>query len=596
MLNMPKIRIKLKSRWTKKLVKKAKTFLPFLVKVFVGVNIAFAAYNLIFIGRILPNVSVAGVDISGLTPAEANRVLAQKITLPIKLTLVDGGEKFDLDLASIDLRYDLEQTSYSAYNLFRTGNLVFDAANRIEALWKKRNLGIRFTYDETRLQETISVIAGQTAVEPIYPSVTLEAGKVVVNPGKAGFDVDLGTLKADVSRALAFAKLEPVLIKTTVVDSTLTPSQQEEAQKRAEKLVDKKLSLTFEFETFTYSETDIFALINPSGGYKEEKIAGLSQSLASSVERSPQNPKFVFEEGRVKDFAPSKPGVAIDSEKFKTSLTEKLKILETTEEKLASFEIPVKLTEPEVATSEVNNLGIKELLGRGSSRFRGSITSRVYNIDLAATRLNGVLIAPGETVSFNEKLGDVSKLTGYKEAYVIKDGKTVLGDGGGVCQVSTTLFRAVLNAGLPIVERRAHAYRVGYYEQDSGPGLDATVYSPTTDFKFINDTPAHILIQAYPDTKNLTLVFELYGTSDGRKASITKPVTSGVTPPPEDLYVDDPTLPTGVIKQIEHKAWGAKSVFNYTVERDGQIIYEKTFISNYRPWQAVYLRGTGPAQ
>ncbi|MBI2103798.1 VanW family protein [Candidatus Woesebacteria bacterium] len=593
---MPKIRIKLKSRWTKKLVKKAKTFLPFLVKVFVGVNIAFAAYNLIFIGRILPNVSVAGVDISGLTPAEANRVLAQKITLPIKLTLVDGGEKFDLDLASIDLRYDLEQTSYSAYNLFRTGNLVFDAANRIEALWKKRNLGIRFTYDETRLQETISVIAGQTAVEPIYPSVTLEAGKVVVNPGKAGFDVDLGTLKADVSRALAFAKLEPVLIKTTVVDSTLTPSQQEEAQKRAEKLVDKKLSLTFEFETFTYSETDIFALINPSGGYKEEKIAGLSQSLASSVERSPQNPKFVFEEGRVKDFAPSKPGVAIDSEKFKTSLTEKLKILETTEEKLASFEIPVKLTEPEVATSEVNNLGIKELLGRGSSRFRGSITSRVYNIDLAATRLNGVLIAPGETVSFNEKLGDVSKLTGYKEAYVIKDGKTVLGDGGGVCQVSTTLFRAVLNAGLPIVERRAHAYRVGYYEQDSGPGLDATVYSPTTDFKFINDTPAHILIQAYPDTKNLTLVFELYGTSDGRKASITKPVTSGVTPPPEDLYVDDPTLPTGVIKQIEHKAWGAKSVFNYTVERDGQIIYEKTFISNYRPWQAVYLRGTGPAQ
>ncbi|KKR55420.1 MAG: VanW family protein, partial [Candidatus Woesebacteria bacterium GW2011_GWF1_40_24] len=110
------------------------------------------------------------------------------------------------------------------------------------------------------------------------------------------------------------------------------------------------------------------------------------------------------------------------------------------------------------------------------------------------------------------------------------------------------------------------------------------------------DTPGYILIEATADTKNYSLVFEIYGTSDGRVASITKPVVTGVVAPPEDLYQDDPSLPSGTIKQIDYKAWGAKVTFNYVVTRDGQEIINKTFLSNYKPWQAVYLRGTGPSQ
>jgi len=198
----------------------------------------------------------------------------------------------------------------------------------------------------------------------------------------------------------------------------------------------------------------------------------------------------------------------------------------------------------------------------------------------------------GSSISFNNVLGDVSAFTGYKQAYVIMDGKTVLGDGGGVCQVSTTLFRALLSAGLPIVERRAHAYRVGYYEQGFPPGLDATVYSPTTDLKFTNDTPAHILIQPKIDTNNLSLVFEIYGTNDGRVATTTKPVITSQTAPPADLYVDDPTIPAGTVKQIEHKAWGAKVIFDYNVVRNGETLINQRFTSNYRSWGAVFLRGT----
>lgn len=167
-----------------------------------------------------------------------------------------------------------------------------------------------------------------------------------------------------------------------------------------------------------------------------------------------------------------------------------------------------------------------------------------------------------------------------------------MGDGGGVCQVSTTLFRALLAAGLPISERRAHAYRVGYYEQDSPPGLDATVYDPSPDLKFKNDTPSYLLIQTKVDTSVPSLVFEIYGNSDGRVATISKPIISEVVAPAEDLYQDDPTLKQGIIKQTEHKAWGAKVTFKYEVVRDGVVIYQKTFVSTYHPWQAVYLRGT----
>jgi hypothetical protein len=92
----------------------------------------------------------------------------------------------------------------------------------------------------------------------------------------------------------------------------------------------------------------------------------------------------------------------------------------------------------------------------------------------------------------------------------------------------------------------------------------------------------------------VSLIFEIYGTNDGRIATTTKPIITSVSPPPEDLYVDDPTLPLGETKQIDYKAWGAKVNFDYTVEKDGETIYEKTFYSNFRPWQAVFLRGTGP--
>ncbi len=262
--------------------------------------------------------------------------------------------------------------------------------------------------------------------------------------------------------------------------------------------------------------------------------------------------------------------------------------------KIQKINIPIgiKILNPKITTDKANSLGVKELIGKGTSLFYHSISQRIFNINLAASRINGVLIAPNETFSFDKALGDVSSFTGYQQAYIIQNGKTVLGDGGGVCQVSTTFFRALLNSGLPITERNPHSYRVGYYEQDSPPGLDATIYVPSVDLRFKNDTNNYILVQTEVDSAAQRLSIFLYGSLDGRTVSLTTPVVTNRVPPPGDLYQDDPTLPKGVIKQVDFKAEGSSVSFTRDVVKNGKKIISEKFVSNYKPWQAVFMRGT----
>lgn len=316
------------------------------------------------------------------------------------------------------------------------------------------------------------------------------------------------------------------------------------------------------------------------------------QELATHTDIPVQDALFKFENGRVTTFRTSHKGRALNIEKATAQFNAAVAALPHAPLYHIVIALPVEDVEPSVTTEKVNSFGIKELIGTGYSEFAGSIPGRIHNVALAASRINGVLIAPGETFSFDTAVGDISAATGYQSAYIIKEGRTVLGDGGGVCQVSSTLFRAALNAGLPIVERHAHAYRVHYYEEGGfKAGLDATVFSPSVDLKFKNDTPGHILIQTKTDLSVPSLTFEFYGTSDGRSSQILNHVVYGQTPPPPDLYQDDPTLPPGKVKQVDFSAWGAKASFQYKVTRGNDTLQDQTFVSNFQPWQAVYLRG-----
>ncbi|MBI2028252.1 MAG: VanW family protein [Candidatus Levybacteria bacterium] len=338
--------------------------------------------------------------------------------------------------------------------------------------------------------------------------------------------------------------------------------------------------------------------LEPSYHYSEEKLIEILSPFIKSINKDPTDALFTFENGKVTTFRVSSDGQMIDIDAIKKSLDSQFTtlLLSTKSPKNApkniSIRIPIKIIKPKITTDKINNLGIKELIGTGTSLFSHSIQSRIFNITLAASKINGVLIAPGEEFSFDKALGDVSAFTGYKQAYIIQGGKTILGDGGGVCQVSTTFFRSILDAGLPITERNAHSYRVGYYELDSPPGLDATIYVPSVDLKFKNDTGNYVLIQTLVDENLQQLSIFLYGTKDGRTVEISKPVITNIIPPPEDRYQDDPNLPKGTVKQIDFKAEGSRVSFTRLVHKNGKEIISDKFISNYSPWQAVFLRGT----
>lgn len=333
--------------------------------------------------------------------------------------------------------------------------------------------------------------------------------------------------------------------------------------------------------------------LSPSYRLDSEKLSSSLLPLTSGINKQPVDALFEFSNGRVNAFRPSTDGLVVDTKQIETNLLERApSIMANSSPKIVNIETPVKTILPKVSTDKANNLGIKELIGVGTSLFQHSIPERIFNVNLATSRVNGALIAPNEVFSFDKALGDVSSFTGYKQAYVIENGKTILGDGGGVCQVSTTFFRAILNSGLPVTERTAHAYRVGYYEEDSPPGIDATVYVPSVDLKFKNDTSHYILVQTTVDFDNLRLTIYLYGTKDGRKSVVSTPVVTGQTPAPPPSYQDDPTLPKGTVKQVDFEAAGANVYFTRTVTKDGKVITSDKFTSNYRPWQAVFLRGT----
>lgn len=577
---------------TKKQVKKFAWVAFFTVTVVLS---AFTTYFLLFTGKVYPNISVAGIKTGGLSLNDAATLLSSSIYVPQKIQLVGAGQTFNIDAKDFDLRYDFAGSAQRGFNITRTGNFFYDLTERVNLLFKPKNIGLAVSFDENKLEKIISVISGQISVDPVEPSIKLDNGNIAVNVGVAGTEVNGKALRMAIGQNLSLAKNQDIEIPINVVDHTLMPNEAEQLKARAEKYIGKSLLLKFEYSSFPLTDKDLIKMVDYLTGFSNQSLDLVISDIASKVNRDPQNPKFIFENGRVTEFQPALDGIRVDNESLKAKTIYSLNQIESGSDKTIAFDIPVLRTPPEVTTDKINNMGIKELIGRGTSTYFHSIPSRVHNVSLAASRINGTLVKPGDTFSFNDTLGDVSQFTGYQQAYIISEGKTILGDGGGVCQVSTTLFRSVLNAGLPVIERQAHAYRVGYYEQNSPPGFDATVYGPSPDFKFKNDTPAYILIEANADPKNLSLVFELYGTSDKRIATTTKPIVTNISAPPEDLYQDDPTLPTGTVKQVDYKAWGAKVTFNYSVKRDGAEIYSKTFISNYRPWQAIYLRGTGPA-
>jgi len=248
-----------------------------------------------------------------------------------------------------------------------------------------------------------------------------------------------------------------------------------------------------------------------------DAITAYVNALAAKANTTAQDATFAVESGQVTTFSPESDGVTLDVAKSISLIEDAVKNFP----ELASnqtINLPYGTTKPNVTTSEINNLGIATLIGEGTSNFVGSPKNRIVNIDAGAKRFNGVLIKPGEEFSFIDTLGPVDADHGYLPELVIKGNATEPDYGGGICQVSTTAFRAAINSGLKIMARTNHAYPVSYYNPQ---GMDATVFIPKPDLKFENNTPGDILIQT--KVTGTILTFDFYGTNDGRKITIEGP-------------------------------------------------------------------------
>lgn len=310
------------------------------------------------------------------------------------------------------------------------------------------------------------------------------------------------------------------------------------------------------------------------------------QEVAPTLEQVPEDVRIARDaEGKVTIDGRGNEGKAIPRDRLLTLANISLSKGE------AETEIPLDVVPFKVEVSpELKELGIHGLLAVGHTRFTGSPANRQHNIGVGISKFNGLVIAPGETFSFGKNLGEVDGSTGYKKELVIKPEGTIPEYGGGICQVSSTMYRAALFAGLPIAERRAHSYAVSYYSQILGHGLDATVYPPSPDLKFVNDTPGAILVQAYVD--GVDAYYKFYGTDDGRKVEMEGPMISNQRgPPAEPVLVPDKNLKPGEKKQVE-KAHGGFDVlwYRHLTKANGEKVKEAV-VSKYKAVPNKFLVG-----
>ncbi len=325
----------------------------------------------------------------------------------------------------------------------------------------------------------------------------------------------------------------------------------------------------------------------------KEKTSVYLEQLRQFVDAAPKDAKFIMENNRVKEFQASQSGLSLDVEKTFADLDAVFKERNYNPAELAkTLTVSVNIVKPNIEMSDVNNLGIMEVLGTGSSTFKDSHTNRIKNIANAVKRLDGILIKPGEEFSANKFAGPYTKENGFLPEMVIKGRSIVPEVGGGMCQIGTTLFRMAMNTGMPISERRNHSLVVSYYADpaNGNPGTDATLYEPNVDFKFVNDTGSYLLLRTTVNYEEQKLEFTLWGKSDGRTGSYTHPLVSRWIPAGETQEIISQDLKPGEIK-CQNAFRGAVASFVYTRFTSSSEKIERVFDSYYRPLPKICMIG-----
>jgi len=556
-----------------------------------GILLLTAVYHVKYAKRIIPGVFIGKVNVGGKSFQEAKKLLTDYIAAQpnLNLTLKLENKNYPINSEDISLKYDVDNSVSRAFEVGRTGNVLNDTRDKLFYLAKPAVIFAFVDYDDDVLSKKFSVIKAEVNSEAVNASVLVEDSIVKITPSSSGKKVVDDSLYDAVMAAYGNIDFSEREVPIKIVSPGVKEEDINAVLTEIRKIVMNTMKVTFRdmsWELGTDQLVDMLEVVKKDKielGLAQPKFEAFAESVAQSVNQLPRGLVTQMDGDKVTRFEITTEGRELDTKKFADIFRTAFFNGDN------SIEVPVfSISGP----ADPQKYGIYALLGEGSSKYAGSIPGRIHNLTLAAERTSGVLVPPNQIYSLNNAIGEISAATGYNSAYIISKGRTILGEGGGVCQTSTTLFRAVLNAGLPVVSRYPHAYRVHYYEEDSPPGIDASIFQPSVDFQFKNDTPNYVLVQAYPDPANVSLTFRIYGTPDGRTVEMTTPVITSQSPPPAPFYQDDPNLAKGVVRQVESPAWGATVKFTRIVKRGEEIISDDTFVSNYQAWRAVYIRGT----
>jgi vancomycin resistance protein YoaR len=568
-----------------------------------------------YANRVLPGVSAFNVDLGGMTHDQAVQALSSQFTFDTQaiFTFKDGPKYWQMNAADLGVKFDIEATVNAAMSAGRDSNLVGNLIDQSVTWLNGAAVAPIVIYDQNIAMTKLAEIAAAINQPAVDGSLTVNGLQITANPGQTGRTLDVEATLAELNRMLLDLK-SGAEINLVIRETPPTVRDVELAAVRAQTALSAPLTLVTDDQKggflgpWTISVDQISSLmhvtlIDNGDGTKHyevnialEPFRAYLESLAPGLVTQPQDARFHFNEAtRQLDIIKSSIGgrsMNIDQ----TLQAMQDKVFSTTDR---TAQIAYDYLQPRYHNNvTAQELGITEMVIEATTYYAGSPANRRTNIAVGASLYDGIIIGPGEEFSFNSWLGDLSAEAGFTEGNVIFGGRTIPGIGGGICQVSTTAFRAAFWGGYTIIERNAHGYRVGYYEQNNTtPGLDAAIWTPERDFRFQNDTPYSLLIETevFPETS--TLQFRFYSTKTGRQVEIQPAIVKNVEAAKPTQYEVNSDLKPGDIVQVDYAAQGA-DVTVYRVIRDaaGNEIKEDSIYTHYLSWGAIYQVAPGDSR
>jgi vancomycin resistance protein YoaR len=562
-------------------------------------------YQVAYANRIYPGVKAFGHDLGGYSRDEARSVLQNRLDemAQRQLTLTAAEKSWTLTARELGLRADIAPVLDSAFLIGREGNL-FGRFSTQFGLWRAGRTFEQPTaaFDQALQTALLQRLAGEfdRPVVEARLSVTPDL-RVELQEPRNGRSLDLDASRQRLQDALALPAANGVDLVIREIAPRNAANNFPRARDQAERILSSPITLKHGERTWTLDREQLASILRfderldaVEAAYLDRApLAAWTETLADAVEQSPQDARFSWSGGQIEVLRPSRDGVELDV----PTTVDAVRATAYTDQRLMN--LPVKVTRPAVPMEDRHNLGFKELIEQARTPYAGSVQAKQENISLAAKRLNGVVVPPGGTFSFNKELGSTSLDAGFKVGWGITTGaggnvKTVPSVAGGICQVATTLFHAVFWSGYQIEERNWHLYWISSYTSKGVVGLDATVDEEAgLDFQFINPTKHHLLVQSWVDNSQ-HVNFALYGTKPSWTVKVDPSVKTEVVPAETDnVYVEEEsTVPEGNRLQVERATDGFVVTNVRHVLENGE---DRTLrlVSRYRPSRNVVLVGTG---